>query len=283
MKTQTIKMTPEEIKALKKQYQNCTIRTDIQHAHFQIKGSDFTITAYKSGNVVFQAQDLTLHTPKPIEKVMEMAGSDEVGTGDYFGPITVCAVILKEDDYAKIPTTEIMDTKQMQDDTILRIAPLLMEALDYSLLILDNEKYNEIHKTHNLNAIKAKLHNQAYVNLSKKHTLPKLAVIDQFAPAPLYFKYLQGEKEIYRDVQFVTKAENQYLAVACAAIIARFAFLKRLDAYSTHYGMTFPKGAGQQVDTFGAFFVAKYGIETLKKVAKVHFKNTEKIINHDAP
>lgn len=286
METKVVEMTPKEINDLKWKYRHSQINTNIQHTHFQIKGSDFTITAYKSGKVVFQAKDMSLHFPdaKKQEKTDDpqnikiMSGSDEVGTGDYFGPITVAAVYLEEDDYDHIPLDKIRDTKEMGDETILEVAPILIEKLKHSLLILHNSKYNTVQKSLNMNAIKAKLHNQAFLHLKNKYGLPEVNIIDQFAPKDLYYRYLNDEEEVVDNLSFVTQAENKYLAVACAAIIARYAFLKSLEQMEETYDFIFPKGAGKIVDIKGQEFVGKYGAKELRKVAKLHFKNTERIL-----
>ncbi len=288
METKVIKMNQNEINNLRKKYQYCEINTHIQHTQFQIKGSDFTITVYNSGKVVFQAEDLSMHikhdSPEKIDipsDIREMSGSDEVGTGDYFGPVTVCAVYLTEDDYDKIPLDKIQDTKQMNDDLVMEVAPILIKQVKHSLLILNNRKYNEVQKTNNLNAIKAKLHNQAFVHLRNKYGLPKINIIDQFAPKDLYYRYLKGEKDIVDNLVFETKAENKFVAVACGAIIARYAFLQTYEKMNQKYDFEFPKGSGSLVDIKGKEFVERYGKDELINVAKVHFKNTEKILMHD--
>lgn len=296
MKTYTLKLDSNRINKLKNDYKHFETRYDIQHTLFQIKGSDFTITAYKSGKVVIQGEGALFHvkaidgttnlettqstiSTNKTKILFPMAGSDEVGTGDYFGPITVCAVFITKENLSLIPTDAIMDSKLIKDDKIREIAPILMDTLEYSLLVLENRKYNKVHNTYNMNSIKALLHNKAYLNLSQKVSLPKLCVVDQFMPKTAYFKALSNEKEIVDNLTFETKAESKYIAVACASIIARYAFLDYLDKLSTKFNFDFPKGAGSHVDIAGAKFVNSYGIEALNDVAKVHFANTEKIKN----
>ena len=41
--------------------------------------------------------------------------------------------------------------------------------------------------------------------------------------------------------------------------------------------MNLPKGAGELVDTAGKQIVEKYGFDKLNEIAKLNFKNTEKI------
>lgn len=92
-----------------------------------------------------------------------------------------------------------------------------------------------------------------------------------------YYRYLQGFPEVIRGITFETKAENKYLAVACASILARNAFLETWDLMEEKYDFKFEKGAGSKVDVCGKKFVQKFGKEKLYQVAKLHFKNTQKI------
>ena len=48
---------------------------------------------------------------------------------------------------------------------------------------------------------------------------------------------------------------------------------------SEKYGVTILKGASDKVDELGKQIVKKYGTKELDKIAKLNFKNTEKILN----
>lgn len=277
MKLKTLKLSENEIKALQHQMQAYPMR-EIDHAHFQAKLDKGTITAYKSGKVVFSGEDALLYSQQFEKRISDQAGSDEVGTGDYFGPVVVCAAYIKESQVEFLKKLSIMDSKQISDAQILTIAPKLMKELIYSVLILDNPKYNQIHQSLNMNAIKAQLHHRAFQHLKEKLNgqLPELSVVDQFTPEVNYYKYLTDDYGI-RSLHFETKAENKYLSVACASIIARYTFLESLKQLSNYYDIQFPKGAGTLVDTFGIEFVQKHSFNELTRVAKLHFKNTQRI------
>lgn len=281
MSTYTKTMSKQQMLTLKDKL-NAKVCKTPPYALYQIKTSDCTITAYESGKIVFQGEGADFFadatpTKQPIKKYPE-CGSDEVGTGDYFGPVVVCATCVKEKDLAFLDSLNIQDSKQLKDSDIVIIAPKLMEILTYSLLILGNERYNFIHQTNNMNAIKAKLHNQAFIHLTNKLDTPCTnIIIDQFTPEKSYYQYLKHEANVIRNIHFETKAENKYLSVACGSIIARYTFLQAMEQLSKQYDFIFPKGAGAKVDKAGAEFVKKYGLETLNKVSKYHFKNTEKI------
>ncbi len=290
MSTKTVTLTSEQIEDLHDRLKDAIQCKTPPYAHYQIKLSDCTITAYTSGKVVFQGEQADFYVENlclgSIEKKQTtpsnqypQCGSDEVGTGDYFGPITVCATYVTSKDVPFLKSLNIQDSKAINDDQIRKIAPLLCERLTYSLLILDNAKYNSIHPRFNMVAIKSRLHNQAFVHLKHKlQSLPNLCIIDQFVQGKSYYRYLQGVNEVVDTIHFETKAENKYLSVAAGSIIARYAFLQSFDNLCQHYQFAFLKGAGSKVDQNIKEFVEQHGEEELYKVAKVHFINTKKAL-----
>ncbi len=86
------------------------------------------------------------------------------------------------------------------------------------------------------------MHNQAYVNLQNAgHTLPDFKIIDQFVQEKTYYKYIANQTTIIRNIHFETKAENKYLSVAAASILARNAFLEYWDDMKTNMISTLKK------------------------------------------
>ena len=262
--------------------------TPPQYAKWQLKPENCVITCYTSGKTVFQGKDANVYATAFMQGQDEIpnaattnqypqAGSDEVGTGDYFGPVCVCASYVIHDDVDFLIKLGVRDSKQMSDADMLKIGPLLMERIPHSLLIVLPQKYNRVHESNNLNAIKAKLHNQAYINLAKKIELPSFKIIDQFTPETSYYRYLKNEPQIIHGIHFETKAEDKYLSVAVGSIISRYGFLKTWEEMEKKYNMTLPKGSGDKVDIVAKAFVERYGLERLGEIAKLHFKNTEKI------
>ena len=262
--------------------------TPPQYAKWQLKPENCVITCYTSGKTVFQGKDANVYAAAFMQGQDEIpnaattnqypqAGSDEVGTGDYFGPVCVCASYVTQDNVDFLIKLGVRDSKQMSDADMLKIGPLLMERIPHSLLIVPPQKYNQVHESNNLNAIKSKLHNQAYINLAKKIELPSFKIIDQFTPETSYYRYLKNEPQIIRGIHFETKAEDKYLSVAVGSIISRYGFLKTWEEMEKKYNMTLPKGSGDKVDIVAQAFVERYGLERLGEIAKLHFKNTEKI------
>lgn len=276
--TLTKTMTKQEIENLKLKLKDYILKeTQPNYTYYQIKTHECTITAYTSGKVVFQGQNLDWMKPE-VPQASIQAGSDEVGTGDYFGPVVVCACIVDEQAMQALKPYKIQDSKAINDNMIRKLAPVIKQYCPHSILIVSNDKYNQMHDTCNMVDMKCRLHNQAYVNLIHKgYTLPKQIIIDQFVQEKSYYRYLQNTKEVVKGITFETKAENKYISVACASILARNAFLETWDQMEAHYNFKFEKGAGSKVDACGREFIQKFGKEKLCHVAKLHFKNTQKI------
>ena len=70
-------------------------------------------------------------------------GSDEVGTGDYFGPIVVCSAYVKKEDIPFLEELGVKDSKKLDDNKIMEIVPLIIKKIPYSSIILTNKEYNQ--------------------------------------------------------------------------------------------------------------------------------------------
>ena len=285
MSTVSVTLNQVQIKELISIFNRDEFSTPPAYALYQVRTERCVITIYESKKVVFQGKDAevfaskyTTITPSGTQaNSLPQCGSDEVGTGDYFGPVCVVACAIDESIKDKIAHLNIQDSKQINDAIILKMGKQLISIVPYSICILTNEKYNLVHDTNNMNAIKAKLHNQCYINLqSKIKKLPKLKIVDQFTTPTSYYNYLKDEPLVIGDITFETKADSKFISVACASIIARYIFLQEWEKMEQEYSFTFPKGASSAVDNAACFFIEKYGLDELNKVAKMHFKNTSK-------
>ncbi len=276
-------------------YQDYQSEINNEHVRFFAKTKYISVTIFNSGKVMFQGTDAEdeynmwqvmlnyKETPKVKKKVTHndyyypSIGSDEVGTGDFFGPITVCSAYLDRDSIEFIKTLGIDDSKKIRDEKILVLGDQLKDKITYSLLTLHNEKYNELVKRgFNMNKIKAYLHNKAINNLLKKINGTPEVILDQFAEEKLYYRYLSDERDVYNKITFMTKAESKYASVAIGSIIARYAFLKHFDNLSKDAGYMLLKGASGEVDKVAARMIKDKGVDYLYSYAKMNFKTLEK-------
>jgi ribonuclease HIII len=200
-----------------------------------------------------------------------LIGSDECGKGDYFGPLVVAAVRLEAGDAQKLRGGEVRDSKGLSDEACLRLGAALRGKFPHAIARLDPPRYNQIYQRKGqLNEILADLHTAAISKLAR----PGIRVlVDKFANASLLDTRLAG---LGIRLEQRVRAEA-YTAVAAASIIAREQFLTALKQLSDDEGVDLHKGAGSPVDKSANRFVQIHGMEGLARVAKLHFKNTQKI------
>lgn len=306
-KTITLKVSKNTMEQMQEYFEDKRRIKTPPYAIFQADEADTVVTLYESGKAVFQGisadidanlwsqMEKNLNPDKKID--MKVAGekkenkknskvyyantigSDEVGTGDYFGPIVVTASYVTKEDIPFLESLKIKDSKKLTDEQILKITPQIIKKIPYYTMTLSNTEYNKRIKTYNMNALKAILHNKALLEMTKKYPNSDYIVVDQFAEKYVYYNYLKESNNVQRNITFITKAEDQCLSVACSAIISRYIFIKEMDKLSKKYNQTLPKGAGSIVDEVGVKLVKEYGKEILNEIAKTNFKNTEKILN----
>ena len=271
----------------------------IPYVVFQAVDGDTVITLYESGKVMFQGvsadidanmwADIDGSTRINVEKVKQedkkyynssSIGSDEVGTGDYFGPIVVTSCYVSKDDIPFVESLGIKDSKKLDDEKIKKVAPELIKKIKYKSVIMSNAEYNSKYSdSYNINKIKAIMHNKALWRMIHEEDLQyDYIIVDEFAREARYYEYLNGNPEIQKGITFMTKAEDKNLAVACASVISRYIFLVEFDKLSDSIHIPLVKGAGSDVDKIGKEVVETYGKEKLKEIAKYNFKNTERIL-----
>ena len=291
----------DEVKSKMIEYYKDKVRDKvIPYVVFQAQEEDTVITLYESGKCMFQGTSADvdaamwgtiLDNTKEKKEEQKKAdqkyyncsavGSDEVGTGDYFGPIVVTACFVPKEEISFLEGLGVGDSKKIDDNKILKIAPEIAKRIKYRSVILSNKEYNEKYtKDVNMNKIKAIMHNRVLYQLMHEEK-PNIdyIIVDEFAREARYYEYLNGISAIQRNITFMTKAEDKNLAVACGSIISRYLFLKEFDKICDEIHIPLPKGAGKDVDSIGEEVVEKYGKDKLKEIAKFNFKNTDRILH----
>lgn len=278
------------------------------YAIFQADENDTVITLYESGKVMFQGISADVeasmwemisksdgnledffeeesnkkNTKEEINIPIDISsiGSDEVGTGDYFGPIVVTASYVTKENIPFLTELGVRDSKKLSDEKILEIVPQIIKKIPYKTLILNNKDYNSYYgKDMNMNKIKAILHNKVLYSLVNENNYKyDYIVVDQFESPKSYYNHLSDTNKIVTGITFITKAEDKCLSVACSSLISRYIFIKEIDKLSDKYGLFIPKGASSYVDDIAIKLVDKYGEKILSDVAKLNFSNTSRII-----
>src|SRR5699024_6959725 len=111
-------------------------------------------------------------------------GSDEAGTGDYIGTITVGAVDVTPATGEMMKRSGIKNSKGLADKSIQELAnEIISLKVPYSLRVLPNEKYNTLQKRGwTQGKLKSIMHHHAVKTLLKKVGDQPLEgiLIDQF-------------------------------------------------------------------------------------------------------
>lgn len=302
MATITLTVSQKTLENMYQHYATQIIKIP-NHTLFQAKTAHCTITAYLSKKVVFQGKSPELEATKwessllspskstpALSKLpaqiarLSAVGCDEVGTGDYFGPLVVCCAYVPQDKISQLHSIGIKDSKMLKDSEICQLAEQIEPFINHQVLILPNQKYNEmVDRGMNANAIKAFLHNQALIKLTANlNPYPDYLIMDEFVNERKYFDYLhQLPKKpsiVKENLYFIQKGESVHVAVAAASILARASFVKYMNIMSKKINFDLPKGAGNPVDLAGRRLIKQIGKEQFKDLTKWHFANTKKIV-----
>lgn len=270
---------------------------DVPYAHFGAASEPYkvNVAVYTSGKLVVQGKGTTdfvqfylepellgearlgyehILDPTMLESRM---GVDESGKGDFFGPLVVAGVFLNEASAKNMMEIGVKDSKLIKSDAkIETIARQIRETTIWDVLPIGNEAYNRLHtKMRNVNDILGWGHARVIENMLAKVDCPK-AISDQFGNKNIVIKALMARGKKIKLVQR-HKAESD-LAVAAASILARDEFVRRLKRLGKECGVALPKGASQAVIEAGREMVGKHGPDALAKVAKMHFRTAQVVL-----
>ena len=265
---------------------------DTPHARWSASDAGVTVVHYESGKLVIQgkhADDFVatwfeelgvLDGPAPgsADDVAEpIIGVDESGKGDYFGPLVIAAMYVAPADAAVLRTIGARDSKEVGDEEALRIAAQIQEAWPghSAVVSIGPERYNELHAKFggNLNRLLAWGHATAVENVLANVPCERV-LADKFGDERLVRDALV-RKGIDVQLEQRPRAES-HPAVAAASLLARARFLHDLRRLGQQFGHKLPKGAGAPVDLAAREILGARGPEGLARVAKMHFRTTEK-------
>ena len=269
----------------------------VPYARFAGEKDKINVVFYESGKLVLQGKG----TQEFIEFVLEpevlkqaklgyetllnpdlllpRLGVDESGKGDFFGPLCIAGVYINAAVIQAWEGKGIRDSKNISSDKrMAELADLIRNTPGCvtTVVPIGNEAYNRLYtKMRSVNAMLAWGHARVIENLmGQKHRMnppPVRAISDQFAASKsVVEKALMTSGKQIELVQR-HKAEED-LAVAAASILARDEFVKGLAKLEKQYATKLPKGASKAVDDVAKTIFEERGVESLAKVAKMHFR-----------
>jgi len=210
-------------------------------------------------------------------------GTDESGKGDYFGPLVCAGVYVDKDIEKKLSQLGIRDSKKLSDTRNIDLSQKIKQICHskFAIIEISPETYNNLFEQFqkekmNLNTLLAWGHAKAIEEILINNKCEK-AIADQFADEKFILGKLQEKGKKINLIQMHRAEQN--IAVAAASILARARFLEKLSMLSNEYKVEFPKGASERVIKIGKDFINTHDQNHLRKVAKMHFKITNKIVS----
>lgn len=269
-------------------------KTQYELARF--KGDRGVVVIYTSGKVVIQSKDTTSEIQNIFgvdsknstggsggraNEFTPHVGSDEVGKGDYFGPMVVCAAYLNEEGLELVKKLGVTDSKKLTDDRMLEIYEAVKDEIIYSCTITPPNEYNDIYsKVKNASVLLGMQHGEAIEGVLEKLEAAEIetteVIIDQFSTREDRIMANLGPKGKTKKIIQFPKGESDP-AVAVASVIARATFLHEWNKMEMEFGMKFPKGATNVIST-GKSFVRNLGEGRLGEVAKLSFRTTGQVM-----
>ncbi len=269
---------------------------NVDYAAFAYKGRDVNVVFYKSGKLVIQGKG----TEEFVQFVLESeitgtpelgyerighpewfeahAGVDESGKGDLFGPLVSACVVADGNAVQKWLDDDLKESKRVSSDVAalsmakkIKNTPGVVVKVSYASM----EKYNALYIKfgRNLNRMLAWMHASAITSALNERHVP-WGMLDQFTKQPLVQKQL---KIPGFELKMRTKAESDPV-VAAASIIARATYIYAMQKLSSECGIQLLKGSGAKVREQAVEIAKRFGADSLKKYAKLHFKTAAEAI-----
>lgn len=296
-----LKARIDEVKAqgIKEYYQVEDKVYSNKYQYFFYKGKNFEVNCFYSKNlftVTFSSNnketiidevekfqlDYVINDTSEKTKYIDTSsqiGSDEVGVGDFFGPLIVVATYIENKDINYLSSLKIQDSKEMKDSYIKEIGLKLVKRIKNYVVSISAKKLSYLESLNmNKNNILSKSHNLAHNGIIKKYNITPNTIIyvDQFVPLNIYKNYVDADL-VSNPLFFKTKGEKYFPSVAIASVIARYYLLKDFDKMKEIFGIEIPKGATSDVDKIYLQLVKKFGNELVDNYVKKYFSNYSRL------
>lgn len=236
----------------------------------RIENGEVKIIVYKSGKLVFNDNQKTKRIIKSILEKEEaydyILGTDEVGKGEWYGPLIVVCVALTPSELTTFREMGVRDSKSIKITILKQLAERITATkLKWKPLIIPpftfNQKFAEFKRENKtLNELLAWAHSAAIKDMLDmiKYNTAKI-VIDKFDVEKTY-RRLYGVDE--SRLTIIQTSKETEVAVNVASILAKYTFEKEVDKLNKFYNIDLRKASPAEIDP-----------QVLPQVAKTHFKN----------
>ena len=205
-------------------------------------------------------------------------GIDESGKGDYFGPLVVAGVRVKDEKVAKeLQKIGVRDSKTIGVVGLRVVSTRVLDAVgseNVRVVALAPEEYEKRRTAAgNVNNLLGEIDASIIHELAKE---VERIVVDQYVGSAR--DRLAPEVPAGVRLEVRPRAEDD-AAVAAASIVARARQLDEMDRLSEEAGFRLPLGSTHVLDAARRVYEER-GMEGLAGLAKVHFVTTKKVVGN---
>ncbi len=241
------------------------VRRKVDNTLWSFEGNGTYFNMYPSGILLIQGKGANEWGDRVLSliKVPEgaLAGCDEAGKGDIFGPLVLSCAVLLPEKYREVLTVAPKDSKRMGDSEIMNKYARLKTLIFTRSVVIRPEKFNRlIAEVGNLNRIMDNAYRKLISHI-RREISPARIVIDAYSSTNPFADV--------KNVLFEKKGER-YPEVSCASIVARAKFLAELRKIEDLLGHKVPKGASSQARVLGMRLVEK-DPSLARRVLKISF------------
>lgn len=189
-----------------------------------------------------------------------MIGSDETLKGDTFGGIVVAAVKVDPEQKKLLENLGVKDSKRMTDNRIKIVAKSIREAVPHHIINCFPREYNKRVAEIGLTSVLNEMHAEC---TGKLKSFDHKVVVDKYPGCNV------------EGAECVEKAEDKYIEVAAASILARAVGIIQFQELSLKAGIKLPLGSTHVTD---ALLACKEKNLDFHEFAKTSFRNVRLIM-----
>jgi ribonuclease HIII len=277
----SISINVDELDRLRNYVLSCRLKrvpTTNEYELLRIKDGEIDIVVYKSGKLVHN--DST-NSREIIDNILAketdfdyILGTDEVGKGEWYGPLVTTCVALTSDDLMKFRKIGVRDSKLLKQNELERLAQEILRAkIVHKHVVLMPEVYNTRYEEFkkekkSLNDLLAWSHVRAIAStLVYLHGAKIKVVIDKFDFKKTDLR-LKAAKIKDANIEIIQSSKGDTeIPVSVASILAKHEFEKRVEWLNRKHNLDLKKA---DLSTLPA--------DILPYISKTSFKNVSKLL-----
>ncbi|MDR2623589.1 MAG: ribonuclease HII [Methanobrevibacter sp.] len=210
---------------------------------------------------------------------MKTLGIDEAGRGSVIGSLIVAGIIVPQEKEIMLSRMGVKDSKKLTPQRRKILARKLKKIFDYSLVEIKARDIDILRKTITLNDIEEVAIGKI-VNELNGYQYDRI-ILDSFDVKPKRVqnkcRSFLGEKASEVEVIAEHKADDNYLPVAAASILAKERRDEIMDELKKEYRKIGDVGSGYPSDSKTIEFLKKCGYDELPDTVRKSWKTVESL------